>query len=299
MTISSLSLFSQQLISFEGTEGYVLGNINGQSNWTTTGTGPGTFVTNQVVSDQLATDGVNSLLITKESAFPGQANPIVGAFKALGESVAYNDFTLSFDIRLTQQDANASAFEFQTVGAGPTGGVYVVRVRFTETGSILAAQTVGTSSTFETTTGTWLPNTWYRLKVVGTATGISYYLDGTRILTAPFFQEYNFTDLRFVHDNYGGNGYIDRIAVNNEAALATGNVQSTNSKITVYPNPTSDYLNFSGKVFSAQIFDAAGRTVSSSKVSNGQVNVTNLAKGVYIVKFETENGTQTEKFIKK
>ena len=299
MTISSLSLFSQQLISFEPLEGYVTGDLNGQVGWTTTAIGPGTFVTNQVVSNDVATDGVKSLKIVKETAFPGQQNPVVGGFKSLGETIAHNDFTISFDIRLTEQGNNASAFEFQTVGDTPAGSGYIIRLRFTETGSILAAQTVGGAASFATTSGQWVPNTWYRVKIVGSAAGLSYYLDNTRILTGAFFQEYAFTDMRFVHDNYAGNGYMDRIAINNEAALATGNLLSTISKIAVYPNPTSDYLNFSGKVFSAQIFDAAGRTVSSSKVSNNQVNVTNLEKGVYIVKFETENGTQTEKFIKK
>ena len=95
-------------------------------------------------------------------------------------------------------------------------------------------------------------------------------------------------------------GSIDNyvISAENTASLATGQAVTNNAKISLYPNPTADYLNFSAKVKSAQIFDAAGRNVSSSKATNNQIDVRNLAKGVYVVKFETENGTQTEKFIK-
>lgn len=74
---------------------------------------------------------------------------------------------------------------------------------------------------------------------------------------------------------------------------------SSTSKLALYPNPTSDYLYFSADVKSVQIFDAAGRNVSSAKAATKKVDVRNLAKGVYVVKFETEKGTQTEKFIKK
>lgn len=90
------------------------------------------------------------------------------------------------------------------------------------------------------------------------------------------------------------------ISATNSAALGTAVVgQIGKVEISLYPNPTSDYLNFSAKVKSVQIFDAAGRNVSAGKAVNNQVDVRNLAKGVYMVKFETENGTQTQKFIKK
>ena len=105
-----------------------------------------------------------------------------------------------------------------------------------------------------------------------------------------FFRHFNCTDQNIF--------LFDDVLVTQTIGMGTAN-NSTTASVSLYPNPTSDFLNFSGKVSSVQIFDASGRTVSSSKVSNNQVNVTNLEKGVYIVKFETENGTQTEKFIKK
>ena len=73
---------------------------------------------------------------------------------------------------------------------------------------------------------------------------------------------------------------------------------AANSKLAVYPNPTSDFLNFSGKVSSVQVFDAAGKIVKVEVVNN-IADVRNLAKGVYFVKYSTDKGTQMQKIIKK
>lgn len=295
-------VFSQQLISFETSEGYTLGNIDGQQGWTTTSTGTGQpNVANQTVSVDQAVSGSNSLKITKETAFPGQANPIVGAFKQIGSSIPYNNFTISFDIRITEQATTASLYEFQTVGAGPTGGVYVIRLRFSETGAILAAQTTGGTSTFATTTGTWSPNTWYRVKIVGTSTGLTYYLNGTQIYTGNFFQNYPFTEMRFVHDNYSGSAYIDRIAINNESVLSVNEeVNLKQKEISIYPNPASEFVNIksSEKIKDVEVFDISGRKVNA-KLDGDKVDVRNLSAGAYLLNVKTEDRNYTEKFIKK
>ncbi len=42
----------------------------------------------------------------------------------------------------------------------------------------------------------------------------------------------------FVHDNYLGTAYIDRIAINNEAVLSTNdNSAITKNKLSISPNP--------------------------------------------------------------
>ncbi|WP_027381571.1 T9SS type A sorting domain-containing protein [Chryseobacterium daeguense] len=294
--------FSQQLISFETSEGYTAANIDGQQGWTTTGTATGQpNIANQVVSTEQAVGGTRSLKITRETAFPGQANPIVGAFKQIGSSIPYNNFTLSFDIKITEQTANSSLYEFQTVGTGPTGGVYVIRLRFTETGTILAAQTTGATSNFATTTGTWSPNTWYRVKIVGSATGLTYYLNGTQIYTGNFFQNYPFTELRFVHDNFSGSAYIDRIAINNETVLAVQeNVELTNKEITIYPNPTTEVINIksSSKIKGIEVFDISGRKMNA-ELKGDKVDVRDLPVGSYLLNVLTEGRNYSEKFIKK
>ena len=76
----SLCMYSQQTISFEASEGFALGDIHNQAGWTSTGCGAGCNVENQVISNEQASDGTLSLKIVQETAFAGQANPVVGGF---------------------------------------------------------------------------------------------------------------------------------------------------------------------------------------------------------------------------
>ncbi|MCD9856235.1 T9SS type A sorting domain-containing protein [Epilithonimonas sp. JDS] len=78
-----------------------------------------------------------------------------------------------------------------------------------------------------------------------------------------------------------------------ESALAA-------NKVSLYPNPVQDVLNFTNadKIKSVKIFDATGKQLPSQKgVSN--LNVSTLGKGVYFVEVEKMDGTIAyEKFIK-
>lgn len=83
------------------------------------------------------------------------------------------------------------------------------------------------------------------------------------------------------------------------------NIDNTLSLLTVYPNPVVNELsiNLPSNIKEAQIniVDVTGRTVITNKVtkSSDKINVSNLAKGVYIVEIKTTNGTVTKKIIKK
>lgn len=295
--------FSQQLISFEESEGYTTANIDTQQGWRTTEIGVGSpNVLGQTVSTEQFVGGSRSLKITKEVALPVQNNPVVGAFKPIGSSLAYNNFTISFDIRITEKASAASLYEFQTIGNGPAGRVYVIRLRFNKTGGIVAAQTTGTSSTFATTTGTWNADTWYRVKIVGTATGLTYYLNDTQIYTGNFFLNYNFDEMAFVHDNNSGSGYIDRIAINNEGGVLStkDDVKIIKNMLSIYPNPTSDILNIKtdSKINTVSVIDITGKKVNV-KLEDNKIDVRSLTAGIYLINIETKEGISTEKFIKK
>lgn len=57
-----------------------------------------------------------------------------------------------------------------------------------------------------------------------------------------------------------------------------------------YPNPVVDYLHFSSNdVYSVEIYNILGAKVSSQKVLNG-VDMSNLNKGIYIVKAKNNEG---------
>lgn len=73
------------------------------------------------------------------------------------------------------------------------------------------------------------------------------------------------------------------------------------SQVSIFPNPASDVINIqapaSVEVNSVAIYDVLGKKSNVSLV-NGQINVANLAKGVYILNIETNAGTLTEKVVK-
>ncbi|HEY9123072.1 MAG TPA: alpha-amylase family glycosyl hydrolase [Bacteroidales bacterium] len=75
------------------------------------------------------------------------------------------------------------------------------------------------------------------------------------------------------------------------------------TKISIYPNPASDYINISSgsPIKSIDIYDINGRIVLKSVniVDSESVNVSNLKSGLYFVNAYTSKGTIKAKFLKK
>ncbi len=90
--------------------------------------------------------------------------------------------------------------------------------------------------------------------------------------------------------------------VNFATNLSTSDFLST--KFAVYPNPANDIINFSNEdnaiVSSVEILDLNGRVVKSVKVNatQGQISVSDLATGLYMMKISTDQGVATKKIIK-
>jgi hypothetical protein len=71
----------------------------------------------------------------------------------------------------------------------------------------------------------------------------------------------------------------------------------------MYPNPTFNMLNISAKetIQDTQIFNVLGKNVMSVKVNNSKasIDVSNLATGIYLVKYSVNGTIGTAKFVKK
>ena len=80
-------------------------------------------------------------------------------------------------------------------------------------------------------------------------------------------------------------------------ALAVSNVNK--AKVSIYPNPTTDYLNVSSasKISSVEVYDISGKKVRVELTDN-KVDVQNLVKGSYVIKITDASGTTSQKFIK-
>lgn len=81
------------------------------------------------------------------------------------------------------------------------------------------------------------------------------------------------------------------------STLATAEVKKL--QFGIYPNPTTDVLNIKtqDKITNAVIFDLSGKMINA-QINNGQINVSSLTKGMYILKVVTDKAVYQQKFIK-
>ncbi|MDQ0065781.1 DUF7619 domain-containing protein [Chryseobacterium lathyri] len=82
--------------------------------------------------------------------------------------------------------------------------------------------------------------------------------------------------------------------------LATAEIKSGNENISIYPNPVQDILNIKSgdEIIKAEIYDASGRILNTRSVKSNSVNVSELAKGNYIIKLFIKDKVMIQKFIK-
>lgn len=110
----------------------------------------------------------------------------------------------------------------------------------------------------------------------------------------------NFLAAGFTESNDGdvtvNQGASDFWLVKFEGASTTG-LAKLSTIVSIYPNPTEEYLNISlSEASSISITDVNGKQLLNSEASNmHQINVAHLEAGIYIIK--TENGASS-RFIK-
>lgn len=119
----------------------------------------------------------------------------------------------------------------------------------------------------------------------------------------------NFTHLRF------GTTYYWRVRARNSlgaspwsvtrsfvANLGVGLTEVENSKIELFPNPTSDYFTIkSEKEILLRIYSLDGKLVRQEKITNqsSKIDVSNLNSGIYSLIIESDTNQFVTKLIKK
>ncbi|QWT85811.1 T9SS type A sorting domain-containing protein [Chryseobacterium sp. PCH239] len=84
--------------------------------------------------------------------------------------------------------------------------------------------------------------------------------------------------------------------------LSVNDAVKEKNNMGVYPNPVTDILYFkgTGKIEKAEIYNMVGQKVKSFDSVEGQIDVSSLSKGDYILQYSMKGGKQeTYKFIKK
>lgn len=101
---------------------------------------------------------------------------------------------------------------------------------------------------------------------------------------------------------YAFNSEDNNVVIIKNASLGL-NTFAPKSLISIYPNPTFDYVKINSendqKIIQAQIFDLNGRLLSNLYVTNQMIDFKNFTKGMYILKLIDENNSiHFEKVIK-
>jgi len=80
---------------------------------------------------------------------------------------------------------------------------------------------------------------------------------------------------------------------------ALSNANNQKNDFSVYPNPTSDYLNIQSEeeILEVTIFNLQGKQILKSNIE--RVDVSNLTSGIYLIEIKTNSGKAFRKFIKK
>ncbi|MCF1192433.1 T9SS type A sorting domain-containing protein [Mangrovimonas sp. AS39] len=282
---------AQQTISFESEESYILGDINAQNGWTTTGCGDACNIENQVISDEMSSEGTYSLKIDNESAYSGQDSPIVGAFYDYTTNVPYLDSTFSADIYISE----TGGANFRMGNVNLTQGVFTTIFEFDYQGNIFVLD----DGSFYDTLIEWSAETWYNVRIEIYETTAKYFLDNVEIHEASI-TPYDTEQFRFAHDNWGGYAYIDNFKTNDENLSIEENTlppikhffnQSTN-ELVVEQNGTN--------LESYTIYNLMGQQVFSGTLEKSRevIDMNDLQSGVYLSQITSSNQTSSFKFVK-
>lgn len=292
------SVNAQTAVSFESSEGYSLGDINGQNGWIVTGNGSGGFISNQTISSSMASQGTQSLKIDQDTNFGGQQNLVMGAFYDFAGTIS-GQYSISADVNVSA----LNGADFMMGIAGNTNFISQFITRYTGDVQVVDFDTTSQQLVYVTVPGlSWSPNTWYNIKMEVDGTGVKYYVDDNLVYTGDAISTEPFSHMRFVHDNYGGFAHIDNIVV-----TGTVGVNEIDKFVyTIAPNPAVDVINITMEenknIQGVHLTDMNGRTVKTFDVrgvNQAMLNVSDLASGVYFLNVSADGITVAKKIIKK
>lgn len=286
--------FGQQKISFEASEGFTLGTIHNQNNWEVT-EGQNGFIQNQVISNEKASEGTYAFKNAYEKEFGSQWMPILGATKTFDSPMDYSNFTLSYDVYVTEKQKSDFELMLFSINANDEY-VPVAGVGIENRGYIYLTKDVNYG--FEYANTNWTPNTWINVKIEVTQEAVKYYINNVLEYTVSNFTLLNIHGFYMLHNNYGGDAYYDNILLNTKTLSTDEHLKPA---ITLYPNPTKGKIKIEGLEInpfsSVEIFDSNGKKISESNVKN--LSLEGYPNEGYWIRILSKNGTSlTKKIIK-
>ena len=241
------------------------------------------------VTDEMASEGVNSIKIEAQAVAGGPMDILLNVGKSEG------NWSLDWDMMIPE--GNSAYFNVQgTDVAGAGTDSWQCNFFAATSGDALADGPWGMSDPTSVPLGEWF-NVRY---VVDLDQGLfKMWIDGEEIFQAPF--NGNFSSINFYALGDGqtiGLYYIDNITLAESDVDLVGVEDVMAVPFGFAPNPTNGTLNLSGIAVAQQLvaLDLTGREVSRFSVEPGQqvLNV-ELPEGVYL--FGPENGAIMRKLV--
>ncbi|AZB28333.1 T9SS type A sorting domain-containing protein [Chryseobacterium balustinum] len=281
----SISVFSQD-ISFESSEGYVLGDINNQQGWTSYGSATPNTATIINTTSTLGTNSAN-VLATNTINDGGIKKNVNGFAKT----------ELSFDFKISAID-ESDYFMSVRDNSNTILGAFVIDY---EQGNVAIYD--GIMDDVTETSIDVSPNVWYNFKmIVNTTTHtVEYFVNNTSLGSKNFLTTTTgFQIIDFAFDDYDSGFTVDNIKISNADNLSTSEI-AQDKKINIYPNPTSDFLHVptTENIKSLEVYDLSGKVVLKDTSGKNQISVSFLNKGMYIIKITTNHSVFSTKFSKK
>lgn len=208
----------------------------------------------------------------------GELAMSAGAFGAISDA-----WLFSRPLNLTGGEVvTVTYYVRERAGAG-NGGVNNLRVTVGDDNTV-AAQTTTIKPLAEIVNNEWIQET---ATFTAPSTGV-YYIG------------FNYTAPAQAQANFGW-VTLDNVQISSVAGVEENAV----SQLAVFPNPATNVINIanasSSLVNGVSVVDINGRTVKTVKfdgVAEAQINVSDLASGMYIMNISTEKGTVTKKVVK-
>ncbi len=223
---------AQQAYSFETSEGFVLGNLNQQNNWEVSKDGDGKIINNQIVTNELASDGTNSFKNGNQADYKEQWFPIMGASKAFDTPIDYKKFTITFDAYVTKRNGADFEFTLYTVNTETDEFYPVAGFGMENRGYLYITKDINYGFDYADDAKDWPINKWNNFKIEVSENEIKYYLNSKLVYTGNNFTKANINGFTMLHNNYGGDAYYDNFKITTENA-------GTNSAL-----PKHHYSNF-------------------------------------------------------
>lgn len=318
ITTTNAQLYGESFFLESGVFDFTLGEINGQKGWSSVnseGATIGGCTISQPIPLSIPENTRPDAAVLRISADPnfgpvaegssfGCFSPslIIPPFVAISGEMA---FFLLIDKDNNEQTSGAT-YEIQMQDAANNS---TSKMGFFPDGTIKIFDIIDNVPAYRETGSTWEPHTWIAAVakynfITGT---VKYLVNGQPIYQGHTLGGLALDRFAILHDNRPGSvAYIKQIfAFGYQASL--GNADHTfTSKYSVFPNPTTDLITISNPekmpIKDVSITDLNGRVIKTFKfdgIVEPQVNISDLAAGMYLMSFSADKEKITTRVIKK